>query len=87
MTTPMHKPVVHAMADMKVSWYVNAIGEFCLSNNTEAVQLTGARCLTAEKVGNILYVKAETEYLIQNRHLKPIGDRNSFYWVEDLATS
>ena len=83
----MQKPVVHPMEDIKVSWYVNAIGEFCLSNNTEAVQLTDAPCLTAEEVRKILYVKAETEYLIQNRHLNAIGDRNSFYWVEDPATS
>ena len=82
----MQKPVVHPMEDTKPSSYVNTIGEFCLSSGTEAVELTDARCLTAEEVRKILYVKTETEYLIQNTHLKPIGDRNSFYWVEDLAT-
>ena len=83
----MHKPVVHPTEDTKVSWYVNAIRELCLSNNTEAVQLTDASCLTAQEVRKILYVKAEAEYLIQNRHLKTFGDKNSCYWVEDLATS
>ena len=77
-TPPMHKPFVHPMEDTKVSWYANAIGELCFSNNTEAVQLTDARCCTAEEVGKMLYVKAETEYVIQNKHLKPIGDRKIF---------
>ena len=80
----MHRPIIHPMEDTKVSWYVNAIGGFYLSNNTEAVQLADAPCLITEEVRKILYLKAGTEYLIQNKHMKPIDDRNR---VEDLATS
>ena len=84
---PTPKLPVQPKADNKVSSYVNAIGEFCLSNNNEAVQLTNARRLTTMEIQNILYVKAETEYLIANSHLKTIDDSNSFYWLEDLVTS
>ena len=70
----------------RITKYVSAIGKFCLSKNTEAVQLTDARRLNAEEIRKIFSVKAETEYLIQSRHLKPIGGNSSFYWLEDLAT-
>ena len=84
---PTPKLPVQQKKDNKVSWYVNAIGEFCLSNNNEAVQLTDAPRLTTMEIQKILYVKAETEYLIANSHLKAIDDSNSFYWLEDLVTS
>ena len=86
-TMPTPKLPVQPMEDNKVSWYVNAIGEFCLSNNNEAVQLTDARRLSTMEIQKILYVKAETEYLFANSHLKAIDDSNSFYWLEDLVTS
>ena len=86
-TLPTSKLSMQPKEDNKVPWYVNAIGEFCLSNNTEAVLLTDARCLTAEEIRKILFVRTETEYLIQNRHLEPIGSSNSFYWLDNLATS
>ena len=86
-TMPTPKLSVQPKEDIKVSWYVNAIGEFCLSNNNEAAQFTDVRRLTTMEIQKILYVKDYTEYLIANSHLKAIDDSNSFYWSEDLVTS
>ena len=86
-TMPTPKLSVQPKEDIKVSWYLNAIGEFCLSNNNEAAQFTDVRRLTTMEIQKILYVKDYTEYLIANSHLKAIDDSNSFYWSEDLVTS
>ena len=86
-TMPTATLSVQPKEDNKVSLYLNAIGEFCLSNNNEAVQLTDIRRLTTMEIQKILYVKAETKYLIANNHLKAIDDSNSFDWSEDLVTS